>query len=186
MAALIGPSGSGKTTLLNHLARNFPLADNVVVSEESQSLMSGQPYTRRDFSRFGVLIGQDDVLFQGSTARELFQFAARIKMADCSMVAITKRVEELIENLGLQDCADTPAGGNLVSGLSGGERKRVSIGYDLITQPKVILLDEPTSGLDSDAAFKVLKLLRRQATTTGATVLCSIHQPSSQMAELFD
>jgi ABC-type multidrug transport system ATPase subunit len=67
-----------------------------------------------------------------------------------------KRVDQLIYLLGLQDCQFTPCGGNYVTGLSGGERKRTSIGYDLITLPKLILLDEPTSGLDSNCAFNLI------------------------------
>lgn len=68
----------------------------------------------------------------------------------------------------------------MLKGVSGGERKRTAIGYELITDPKVLLLDEPTSGLDSSTAYRIIKLLKREA-LGGMTVLCTIHQPSSEI-----
>lgn len=72
------------------------------------------------------------------------------------------------------NCADTTIGGHLVKGISGGERKRTSIGYELITDPQLILLDEPTSGLDSMTAHKILKLLKKEA-LAGRTIICTVH-----------
>lgn len=77
-------------------------------------------------------------------------------------------------------------GGIFLPPISGGERKRTSIGIELMTNPKVLLLDEPTSGLDSTNALKIVKMLKREAQLRGAVVICSIHQPSSELFHLFD
>jgi len=91
----------------------------------------------------------------------------------------------VLERLGLVGCQHVMVGGLAVKGLSGGERKRTSIGYELITEPNLMLLDEPTSGLDSSTALRIVKLLRREA-SRGMGVLCTIHQPSSQILMEFD
>jgi len=77
-------------------------------------------------------------------------------------------------------------GGWLRQGISGGERKRVSIAYELITSPQILLLDEPTSGLDSNTAFKIIKLLKKVATEQGMAVLATIHQPNHELLSQFD
>lgn len=89
------------------------------------------------------------------TPRESFVFAAKLR-TNLQKDMIPYRVQEIIDRLGLQQCADTRIGGVLLKGISGGERKRTSIGYELITDPVVILLDEPTSGLDSSTALKIV------------------------------
>jgi ABC-type multidrug transport system ATPase subunit len=73
----------------------------------------------------------------------------------------------------------------LLKGLSGGERKRTCIGYELITDPKLLLLDEPTSGLDSTTAYKIIRILKKEA-SRGLTIVSTIHQPSSEIFTLFD
>ena len=96
-----------------------------------------------------------------------------------------QRVESVIDELGLQNCADTMIGNVLFKGISGGERKRTSIGVDIITDPQVILMDEPTSGLDSWAALRLVKTLKKMA-SHGKTIVATIHMPGSQMFALFD
>jgi len=80
----------------------------------------------------------------------------------------------VLQRLGLIGCQNTRVGGPMMKGLSGGERKRTSIGFELITEPNLMLLDEPTSGLDSSSALKLVRLLRREA-SRGMGVLCTIH-----------
>ena len=87
---------------------------------------------------------------------------------------LQERVDVTIERLGLEDCADTYFGGGLIKGMSGGEKKRTCIGYELITNPSCLILDEPTSGLDSHTALKLAKLLKTEA-RRGMTVLATIH-----------
>lgn len=74
----------------------------------------------------------------------------------------------------------------MIKGISGGERKRTSIGYELITDPCLLLCDEPTSGLDSHTALKIIKVLRNEAKNNNLTVICTIHSPSSELFKLFD
>ena len=111
--------------------------------------------------------------------REALTFAARLKLK-MSEAEQDERVNQLINDLGLQDCADTRVGDERKKFISGGERKRTSIGVELITDPQVILLDEPTSGLDSFTAVKIVKLLQKLARSKGKTVISTIHQPSSE------
>jgi len=80
-----------------------------------------------------------------------------------------------VTRLGLENCRNTRIGGIKVKGLSGGERKRTSIGYELITDPNLLLCDEPTSGLDSTTALKICKLLKKEAVERNLTILCTIH-----------
>jgi ABC-type multidrug transport system ATPase subunit len=92
------------------------------------------------------------------TARESFRFAAKLR-TNLDDLGIEAKVNGLIEKLGLQLCCDTRIGGVSLKGISGGERKRTSIGYELITDPMLLLLDEPTSGLDSTTALRIVKIL---------------------------
>ena len=87
--------------------------------------------------------------------------------------------------LGIEDCADTLIGGALIKGISGGQRKRTSIGVEIITDPALLFLDEPTSGLDSYSAASCVKLFSAIA-KRNAVVLCTIHQPASDVFCLFD
>lgn len=87
--------------------------------------------------------------------------------------------------MGLQECADSVIGNWHLRGISGGEKKRLSIALEIITMPKILFLDEPTSGLDSASAFFVVQSLRNIA-RDGRTVISSVHQPSSEVFALFD
>lgn len=98
---------------------------------------------------------------------------------------INDLVQEILGELGLMGCADTLLGGGLIKGVSGGERKRTSVGVELVVRPSIIVFDEPTSGLDSFNAEQLIKVLRRVA-TAGSSVLFTIHQPPSPVFHLFD
>ena len=117
------------------------------------------------------------------TPEELFRFAAKLRTNE-SEEKIEMIVENVISRLRLQQCRKTMVGGFFLKGLSGGERKRTSIGYELITNPKLLLLDEPTSGLDSSTALQIIKLLKQEA-RKGMTIVCTIHQPSSELFQEF-
>lgn len=113
-------------------------------------------------------------------------FSARIRADQgTDEETIQKRVDVMIKRLGLEDCQHTFFGGDLVKGLSGGEKKRTTIGYELISDPSLVFLDEPTSGLDSHTAFKICRLLKKEA-RRGISVVATIHQPSSQIFYTFD
>ena len=118
------------------------------------------------------------------TVRECFQFAANLKMRG-SQATKNHRVNEIIRMMRLDRAADTPVGGKFVSGISGGERKRTSIGFEIMCEPQVIMLDEPTSGLDSFTAY-LLVLVLNDYSKRGKTVIFTIHQPSADIWNLLD
>ena len=172
--------GSGKTTLLNYLSGKDPSKN---LANHGQILANGVDRDKVDFSRYVGYVQQEDILMQTLTVKECLTFAAKMKLPPKSKHS--EIVDRLIVSLGLQKAADTKIGGPLVKGVSGGERKRTSIGVELITEPSIVFLDEPTTGLDSFTAQKVVEVLENLA-MSGRTVLCTIHQPSSEVFSQFD
>jgi len=178
--AILGPTGSGKTSLLDVLAgrkqKKF-LSGNVLVN--------GQ-YQTKSFRLSSGFVVQDDIIMGTLTVRENIHFSANLRLPSShSKKSRENRVEMIIEDLGLQNCADTMVGTDETRGVSGGERKRTNIGMELIIQPDILFLDEPTTGLDSTTASSVMKLLKRQA-EKGRTIIFSIHQPRYSIFKLFD
>lgn len=155
------------------------------MSDDSHISINNSQYDAAKFLKFGCFVEQEEALWQGSTPREIFEFCAKIK-TNMSALQIKKRVDYLLYLLGLQDCQHTPCGGMFIDGLSGGERKRTSIGCELVTLPKLIILDEPTSGLDSECALSIMKYLKKLTKLNNTTIICSIHQPSSKIMALCD
>lgn len=146
LLSIIGASGAGKTTLLNYLSgrdisTNLEKIGDVFVNGVNKKEV-------KNFSAFSAYVQQDDILFQTMTVRECLEFAAKLKLPG-PIPAKIARVNALIKRLKLTKCQNTRIGGPLVKGVSGGERKRTSIGVELITDPNLIFLDEPTTGLDS-------------------------------------
>ena len=127
---------------------------------------------------------QDDILIETMTPYESFCFAAKLR-TNLYKDEIQIKSQKMIERLQLQNCRDTLIGGFTLKSISGGERKRTCIGYELITDPNLMLLDEPTSGLDSSTAFRICKLLKKQA-ENGMTIVATLHQPSGEIFDLFD
>eukprot|EP00546_Thalassionema_frauenfeldii_P015699 CAMPEP_0178912098 /NCGR_PEP_ID=MMETSP0786-20121207/10067_1 /TAXON_ID=186022 /ORGANISM="Thalassionema frauenfeldii, Strain CCMP 1798" /LENGTH=564 /DNA_ID=CAMNT_0020584629 /DNA_START=254 /DNA_END=1951 /DNA_ORIENTATION=+ len=186
LSAIMGSSGAGKTSLFNVLAGRVKSAGLITV--ESDIRLGGAPvdHNRRDIRTLFAFVAQEDALHAPSTPRQALTFSARLRLPrSTSKAEIDKMVNRYIEELGLSSCADSLIGGALKKGISGGEKRRVSIGIELITQPEILFLDEPTSGLDSYAAGQVLKLLRKVA-DVGNIVLFTIHQPSSNLFQSFD
>ncbi|XP_072988606.1 ABC transporter G family member 11-like [Typha latifolia] len=180
LTALMGPSGSGKSTLLDALSSR--LATNAFLS--GTILINGRK-TKLSFGT-AAYVTQDDNLIGTLTVRETISYSARLRLPD-KMPWDEKRalVEGTIVEMGLQDCADTVIGNWHLRGISGGEKRRVSIALEILMRPRLLFLDEPTSGLDSASAFFVTQTLRALA-RGGRTVIASIHQPSSEVFELFD
>ena len=133
----------------------------------------------KGFAAFSAYVQQDDILFQTMTVRECLEFAAKLKLKG-SYESKIKRVDDIITELRLNKCQNTKIGGPLVKGVSGGERKRTSIGVELITDPTLIFLDEPTTGLDSFTATSVMETLKELA-MSGRTIISTIHQPNSDI-----
>ena len=187
LCAILGPSGSGKTSLLNILAgriRNKGEACRVT----GNIVLDGQPVTASKQLRKRIAyVMQQDLLPPTQTPREALLFSAQMRLPQTTPFAEKKAlVEEMLTDLDIIRCADTYIGDEMIRGISGGEKKRTSIGVELVVRPKLIFLDEPTSGLDSYAAHNVVEKLRVLATRSRSCVLCTIHQPSSEAFHTFD
>ncbi|XP_011047135.1 PREDICTED: ABC transporter G family member 22-like isoform X3 [Populus euphratica] len=178
--ALMGPSGSGKTTLLNLLGGRLnqpPVGGSITYND--------RPYSKFLKSRIGF-VTQDDILFPHLTVKETLTYAALLRLPKTlTKQQKQRRAMDVIYELGLERCQDTVIGGSFVRGVSGGERKRVCIGNEIIINPSILFLDEPTSGLDSTTALKTVQLLQDMA-EGGKTVVTTIHQPSSRLFHKFD
>ena len=146
---------------------------------EGKVMINGQIIQRKDYSKLGAYVQQDDVLSGVLSPRELFEFACKIR-TNYDKAQMDKVVKSIIKHLGLTECADQQIGGIFGRGVSGGERKRTSIGYELITEPTLLLLDEPTSGLDSSTALRIVKLLKAES-EKGMAVMATIHQPAAEV-----
>ncbi|KAL5739837.1 hypothetical protein ACOSP7_028731 [Xanthoceras sorbifolium] len=178
--ALMGPSGSGKTTLLNLLGGRLmqPTVGGSVTYND-------HPYSKSLKSKIGF-VTQDDVLFPHLTVKETLTYAALLRLPKTlTKQQKEKRAIDVIYELGLERCQDTMIGGSFVRGVSGGERKRVCIGNEIIINPSLLFLDEPTSGLDSTTALRIVQMLQDIA-EAGKTVVTTIHQPSSRLFHRFD
>ncbi|KAI4723664.1 putative ABC transporter [Aureobasidium sp. EXF-10727] len=178
--ALMGPSGSGKTTLLNILAgRTSGTTGTVAVNDARVSAPV--------YKKLTSFVEQEDALIGSLTVRETMNFAARLALPR-SILKNEKgsRVQSLINSFGLTKQADTLIGTPIRKGISGGQKRRVSVASQLITAPRVLFLDEPTSGLDSVASFEVISLLKKYAQQHQLIVVASIHQPSAATFKLFD
>ncbi|CAI5537048.1 unnamed protein product [Closterium sp. Naga37s-1] len=178
--AMMGPSGGGKTTFLNVLGGRF-----------KQGNMAGTltyndlPYSKALKRKLGF-VTQDDIFFPHLTVRETLMYAAVLRLPkELSWAEKVQRADETITELGLDKCRNTVIGGPFLRGISGGERKRVSIGHEILINPSMLLLDEPTSGLDSTTALRIIQVIQNLA-KSGRTVVTTIHQPSSRLFHAFD
>ena len=179
--AIIGSSGAGKTTLLNHLSRKIE-SKNLKVSGDV--LLNGEQIDNDKFNLIASYVMQDDILEPTMTPLEILMFTAKLKLK-LSNEEIEKKVKQMIDDLHLNRCQNTKVGSVIERGVSGGERKRTSIGVELISDPKIVFLDEPTTGLDSFNAYEVIQLLQ-ELSALGKTVIFTIHQPSSEIFNLLD
>ncbi|KAJ7014623.1 ABC transporter G family member 10-like [Populus alba x Populus x berolinensis] len=180
ITAIAGPSGAGKTTLLEILAGKI---SSCKVS--GQVLVNSQPMNAKHFRRLSGFVTQDDSLFPLLTVKETLLYSALLRLPGGEKEAAS-RVRRLLKELGLEHVSDSRIGEGSDWGISGGERRRVSIGVDLVHDPAVVFIDEPTSGLDSASALHVATLLKSMVLNQGKTIVLTIHQPSFRILELFD
>ena len=181
LTAIMGPSGAGKTTLLDLLA------SRVVGGHFEGEILYNNKRRDKTLRRVLAYVQQEEVFFSKLTVRETLIYSARMKLPaqTISWAMVEQRVCEVLEDLNLTECADTMIGNYLMRGISGGQMKRLSIGIELIVDPVGLFLDEPTTGLDSKTALDVMSVVRH-LTDQGLTVVCTIHQPSLEVFNLFD
>ncbi|KAL2320735.1 hypothetical protein Fmac_029704 [Flemingia macrophylla] len=180
LMAVMGPSGCGKTTFLDsftgNLGPNVVVTGNILINGKKQNL----------YSKEVSYVAQEELFLGTLTVKETFTYSANMRLSSrMTKEEINNVVEETIMEMGLEECAHNRIGNWHTRGISNGEKKRLSIGLEILTQPHVLLLDEPTSGLDSASAFYVVQTLYHIAHNE-KIVICSIHQPSSEIFDLFD
>ncbi|GAB2272434.1 ABC transporter G member 20 [Dionaea muscipula] len=181
ITAVLGASGSGKSTLIDALADR-------IGKESLKGLvtLNGEVLESKVLKVISAYVMQDDLLFPMLTVEETLMFSAEFRLPRTLPKSKKRaRVQALIDQLGLRNAAKTVIGDEGHRGVSGGERRRVSIGIDIIHDPIILFLDEPTSGLDSTSAFMVVKVLQGIA-QSGSIVIMSIHQPSNRILSLLD
>lgn len=177
----MGPSGSGKTTLLNTLAQRQ------TATVQGRISINGQERPLATHRAITAFVEQEDTLIGSLTVEETLEYSARLALpATATAHELRGRVQRLIEAFGLREQSKTLIGTPLQKGLSGGQKRRVSVATQLITGPKILYLDEPTSGLDSTASYEIMHFLRDFARRNRILMIASIHQPSTKTFELFD
>ncbi|KAI1489856.1 ABC transporter [Biscogniauxia mediterranea] len=180
LTAILGGSGSGKTTLLNTVAERM---FSTRLSQSGTTKFNGAEGVH---SVRHAYVMQQDVLLPTLTVRETLRYSANLRLPPPTTEEERMRiVEEVILELGLKDCADTRIGDSQHRGCSGGEKRRTSIGVQLLANPSVLFLDEPTTGLDATSAYQLVRTLKALA-NKGRTVITTIHQPRSEIWGLFD
>ncbi|KAK7345545.1 hypothetical protein VNO77_16150 [Canavalia gladiata] len=181
VSAVMGPSGAGKTTFLSALAgkaRGCTMSGSILVNGKSESIHC--------YQKIIGFVPQDDIVHGNLTVEENLRFSARCRLsADMPKPDKVLIVERVIESLGLQAVRDSLVGTVEKRGISGGQRKRVNVGMEMVMEPSLLILDEPTTGLDSASSTLLLKALRREA-LEGVNICMVLHQPSYSLFRMFD
>ncbi|KAI3437505.1 ABC transporter domain-containing protein [Psidium guajava] len=181
VSAVMGPSGAGKTTFLSALvgkATGCTMTGSILINGKDESI--------RSYKKIIGFVPQDDIVHGNLTVEENLRFSARCRLsADIPKPDKVLIVERVIESLGLQTVRDSLVGTVEKRGISGGQRKRVNVGLEMVMEPSLLILDEPTSGLDSSSSLLLLRALRREA-LEGVNIFMVVHQPSYALFKMFD
>lgn len=180
LIGLMGASGSGKSTLLNVL-------NGTEKPSSGRVLINGIDIHQNPEKVEGIIgfIPQDDLLMEDLTVFENLFYAARLCFGKDSVEQTTERVEKLLLSLGLAETRNLKVGSPLDKTISGGQRKRLNIGLELLREPTILFVDEPTSGLSSRDSENIMDLLK-ELTLRGKMIFVVIHQPSSDIFKMFD
>eukprot|EP00644_Phytophthora_capsici_P012393 jgi/Phyca11/572042/estExt2_Genewise1.C_PHYCAscaffold_460122 len=180
LTAVMGPSGCGKTTLLDILADRISSG-----TIQGDIHLNGATRNVKTFRAVTSYVAQEDSLLGSFTVLETLEMAARLSLPSfIKHQAIVERVQKVLDEMGLRVCEHTLVGDVFRKGISGGQKRRLSIAIELLSDPSILLLDEPTSGLDSASTHNVMQFVSRLC-QENKTVICTIHQPSSLVYEMF-
>ncbi len=181
--AIMGPSGAGKTTIIN-------LVTGKASKTGGQVKVNGAKL--ENLKKYKKLIGfvpQEDIMIRDLSCRQNISFSARYRLPAseaANMELMRSKIDKCIRDLGIWHVQDSPIGDERTRGISGGQRKRVNIGLELVADPLVLFLDEPTSGLDSTSSTALCGMLKEIAVARSMTIAAVIHQPSVSAFESFD
>ncbi|TYH31257.1 hypothetical protein ES288_A01G159500v1 [Gossypium darwinii] len=182
VSAVMGPSGAGKTTFLSALTGKTAAGCSVT----GLILVNGKNEPIQAYRKIIGYVPQDDIVHGNLTVEENLRFSARCRLsADLAKPDKVLVIERVIESLGLQAVRDSLVGTVEKRGISGGQRKRVNVGLEMVMEPSLLILDEPTTGLDSSSSQLLLRALRREA-LEGVNICMVLHQPSYTLFKMFD
>ena len=181
LTGIMGPSGAGKTSLMEVISNQSKTGE-----VRGNFCLNGNEVDIEKIKKISGFVFQDDIILRTMTVYEALYMSALLKLPETTSIEEKKNiVDKMISTLHLEKCKDTIVGDSTLKGISGGERKRLSVGMEMIMNPSIIFLDEPTSGLDTYTAYSLIKSLKN-LTDEGRTVVATIHQPSSDILRLFD
>ncbi|GAB2285067.1 ABC transporter G member 28 [Dionaea muscipula] len=181
VSAVMGPSGAGKTTFLSALT-----GKTTGCTRSGSILINGKAESIHSYKKIIGFVPQDDIVHGNLTVEENLWFSAKCRLsAKLPKAEKVLVVERVIESLGLQAVRDSLVGTVEKRGISGGQRKRVNVGLEMVMEPSLLILDEPTSGLDSSSSQLLLRALRREA-FEGVNICMVLHQPSYTLFKMFD
>ena len=181
LTGIMGPSGAGKTSLMEVISNQSKTGE-----VRGNFYLNGNEVDIEKIKKISGFVFQDDIILRTMTVYEALYMSALLKLPETTSIEEKKEiVDKMISTLHLENCKDTIVGDSILKGISGGERKRLSVGMEMIMNPSIIFLDEPTSGLDTYTAYSLIKSLKN-LTEEGRTVVATIHQPSSEILRLFD
>jgi len=177
---IMGPSGAGKTTFVNLLTDKVRRTTGVVkINEKKDSL--------KNYKKLIGFVPQEDIMLRELTVKDILMHSAKMRLpSSWDNERIKEKVLEVVHFLELDHVMNNVIGNEEERGISGGQRKRVNIGMELVADPNILFLDEPTSGLDSSTSFEVCSLLNEIAKKQNMTIVAVIHSPSSQAFYQFD
>ncbi|GAA5959155.1 hypothetical protein JCM21900_001409 [Sporobolomyces salmonicolor] len=185
VSVIMGPSGAGKSSLLQLLAGRLSSGTMSDFCSSGSILLNGQEFGPSLASLVAFVEQEDAHHLPALTVRETLRYAARLRLKGSTIAQCDARAEEVLRMLGLKACADNMVGGELMKGISGGEKRRLSLAVQMISDPPVLLADEPLSGLDAFTAQNVMQTLKDLA-SSGRTLIVSVHQPRSDIWAMFD